>query len=448
MATSRYGRIAKLGGLTTRVTTSYLGQKVAGLFQDDETRKAALDRLHLDNAEQIATSLGQLKGAAMKVGQAVAQIAEGIDLPPDARAVLGRLHDKAEPVPFEQVRARVEAELGGSIDAIFARFDPEPLGTASLGQAHAARLPDGTEVVVKVLHPGVDSAVHSDLAALRQMLVAGRMLRRPKAEIDAIFAEVETRLTEEMDYTLEAANLEEFHRRFADDPDVLIPRPYPGWSTRAVLTMERLPGRPIGVFVATGSEAAKQRAGLTLAKTFFTMYYRNRVIHADPHPGNYLFQPDGRVGILDFGCVRRFDLEWVESYGMCGWGTRHDRREDVMLASMRIGALTRRDAESEDALWALCRAIGIPFRGGPYSCGVPEDVADQAITAAMPKVITAPALTSPKELVFLHRSLGGTYALLRQLHARADWGELFEAAYADCRRDAELYRKQKAAAGP
>jgi predicted unusual protein kinase regulating ubiquinone biosynthesis (AarF/ABC1/UbiB family) len=279
------------------------------------------------------------------------------------------------------------------------------------------------------------------------MMVAGRMLRRPREEIDAIFDEIEGRLQEEIDYTLEAQNLEDFRRRFVDDPDVVIPRSYPGWSTRSVLTMERLPGRPIGVFAATASPEAKQRAGVTLGRTFMKMFYKHRAIHADPHPGNYLFQADGRVGILDFGCARRFDLEWVESYGACGWHTRYNRREELLDAARRMGALINHDPDSEEALWQLCLAIGIPFRGGPYTCGVPGDTADQAIAAAMPKVMMASGLRAPHQLVFLHRSLGGTYQLIRQLHARADWGEIFEEAYLTAKRDLARVRAQEQAQG-
>ena len=163
---SKLSRLSKLGALTTRVSSSYLGQAVVGMFQSEANRKEGLDRLHLENAERIVRDLGSLKGAAMKVGQAVAQLSDNLDLPPDVRLVLGKLHDKAEPVPFEQVRARVEEELGGSLDTLFKRFDPNPLGTASLGQAHAATLPDGTEVVVKALHTGIDGSVQADLSTL------------------------------------------------------------------------------------------------------------------------------------------------------------------------------------------------------------------------------------------------------------------------------------------
>ncbi|MFZ5477018.1 MAG: ABC1 kinase family protein [Myxococcota bacterium] len=437
---SKLERLARLGSLTTKVGSSYLGQAVAGLFQGDEARKAALDRTHRTNAERIAGQLGQLKGAAMKVGQAIAQVSEGYGLPEEARAVLGKLHDRAEPVPFEDVKRRVETELAGGIDTLFRSFDPEPVGTASLGQAHAAELPDGTPVVVKVLHGGIEGSVGADLAALKAMLQAGRVIQRPKEEVDAIFAEVEARLNEELDYRKEAANLVEFREKLAGDPDVSIPRVFDGWSTGKVLTMERLPGRPLSVFAATAPEAAKQRAGIALARTFLRMEYVLRAIHADPHPGNYLFLPDGRVGILDFGCVRRFDLEWIAAYGECGIATHDGDKEWCMDAALRIGALANRSPEDEDVLWELCRTIGRPFRDGPYTMGGPEDDVQDRITALMPRVMAARALRAPRELVFLHRALGGTYQITKTFRARADWGAMFAEVVAICHRDRDAAR--------
>ncbi len=432
---SKLGRLAKLGSLTTRVTGSYLGQQLAGLVQSESARKEALDRLHIENAGRLVANLGSLKGAAMKVGQAVAQVIDTVDVPPEARALLGKLHDKAEPVPWEVVRARIEAELGGPLDTLFRSVDPSPLGTASLGQVHAAVLPDGTEVVVKVLHQGVEDAVASDLGALKNLLVSGRVLRRSKEEIDAWFQEIQARLDEEVDYEVEARNLEDFRRVLQNDPDVVVPRVHRGWTTRRVLTMERLHGKPLPAFVQTGSPEAKQRAGVALGRVFFDLYYGHRMIHADPHPGNYLFQADGKIGLLDFGCVRYFDLEWVADYGACAIYTRRDQREPMMRHAVRLGALTERDADAEDTLWILGRAIGIPFRGGPFTTGGPEDDAHEQIARIMPKVAVNPKLRAPRELVFLHRALGGIYSINRQLKPRTDWGEIIETAYARTLRD-------------
>jgi predicted unusual protein kinase regulating ubiquinone biosynthesis (AarF/ABC1/UbiB family) len=390
----------------------------------------------VENAERIVGNLGALKGAAMKVGQAVAQVAEGIDLPQDARAILGKLNDRAEPVAFQVIRRRVEADLGGSLTDLFADFEETPLGTASLGQVHAARLKSGEDVVVKVLHEGVEEAVHSDLSALKGMLVGGRFLRRPKAEIDAWFAEIDERLAEEIDYRQEAQNTIAFRRLLANEPDVTVPKVYEGWSTQRVLTLQRLRGRPLSAFIATSNADARQRAGVTLARIFFHLFYHHRACHADPHPGNYLFTNDGKVGVLDFGCVRHFDLEWVADYGACAWYTRMGEKDKVMDHAVKMGALAHRDPDSDDTLWTLCRAIGIPFRGGDFTVGGPNDDAHEQIARAMPKVMINPVLRAPKELVFLHRALGGLYSMNKQLKPRHDWGELLRESYGRCARDA------------
>jgi aarF domain-containing kinase len=442
---SKLSRLGRLGALTTRVTGSYVGQAVTGLFKDEESRERALQRLHLDNAREIVGQLGALKGAAMKVGQQFAQLADGVALPEEAKAILAKLHDKAEPVPFEDVRARVEEELGAGIDTRFRRFDPTPLGTASLGQAHAAELPDGTPVVVKVLHRGVEDTVDMDLGAFKSMLLAGRFVRRPREELDAILAEVGARIQEELDYRKEADNLESFAGFFAGDPDVRVPAVHREWSTARVLTMERLGGVPLAAFQEQSDEAARQRAGALLAESFFRMLYLHRGVHADPHPGNYLFQPDGRIGILDFGCVRRFDPAWVVHYGACGMAARHDDRESCMVNGLAIGALTRRDPEEEGLLWEVCRTIGVPFRGGPYAMGGPEDDVMEKIARITPRLVASRTVRAPHEMVFLHRGLGGVYQLTRALRARQDWGAMFERIYLDGR---ARYERETASVHP
>lgn len=444
---SRISRLARLGSTAASVGASYLGQRVTGIFQGEEAREAALARTHKENAERIVQNLGQLKGAAMKLGQTAALFASNLDMPEEARAILGRLHDKVEPVPFERIRARVESELNGTLGELFRHFDPEPLGTASLGQAHAAELPDGTAVVVKVLHDGVEGSVSADLATVRAMLVGGRVLNRDKDELDAIFAELEERLTEELDYRNEAANLELFRGFFKDDPDISIPGVHPGWSTSKVLTMERLHGRPLGVFAATASEAARERASRAIARAFMRMEYVHRAVHADPHPGNYLFQPDGRVGILDFGCVRRYDLRWMCDYGHVAWHAIRGEREPAMAYAHRVGALEKRDRAAEDVLWEVCQVISTPFAGGPVRLGTGAMGVQERLTELKMKVVGQGIIRAPRELVFLHRGLGGTYAILRQLKGPVDFRSIFLESTAVCFADAERAGWRPAAPG-
>jgi predicted unusual protein kinase regulating ubiquinone biosynthesis (AarF/ABC1/UbiB family) len=280
-----------------------------------------------------------------------------------------------------------------------------------------------------VLHRGIEDSVGTDLGAFKSMLVAGRFVRRPREELDAIFAEVGARIEEELDYRKEADNLETFGRFFANDPDVAIPSVFRERSTSRVLTMSRLEGVPLAQFREQAPEAVQSEAGVRLGSTFLRMLYQHRSIHADPHPGNYLFRPDGRIGLLDFGCVRSFEPAWIYGYGACGMASRYGDREACMANALAIGALSARDSSEEDILWDLCWTIGAPFRGGDYTMGGPEDDVLERAARISPKLITARHIRAPRELVFLHRGLGGSYQIARSLKARTDWGRVFEEIY-------------------
>jgi predicted unusual protein kinase regulating ubiquinone biosynthesis (AarF/ABC1/UbiB family) len=421
---SRLGRLARLGRLTSKVTGSYMGHQLRGMFQSDEESNADLDRVHVENARRVADVMGQLKGAAMKVGQGLALAVEGMDLPPEVAGAMRKLNDKAEPIPFAFIKADVELELERPLTEAFQSFDPNPIGTASLGQAHAATLPDGEPVVVKVLHRGIESSVGSDLAALKAMFISSRILRRDRSEVEAIFAEIRDRLNEELDYYQEAANLEFFNKAFADDQAIRIPRTRPSHCTERVLTMERLRGMTLETFLNEGNPRAHQKAGLALARSFHVMTYQLRALHADPHAGNYLFEPDGRVGILDFGCVKRLDLYWIANYARVALAA-FDRDRDTTIRLLReMGALTGERKEAEDLLWQMADLMADPFRGGVYTAGSHKDAVQAKLRRMAPHLIRYPEIRSPRDMIYLHRTLGGIYAMLRKMETRADWGAL------------------------
>lgn len=423
-ASAGLGRIARLGALTSKVSGSYLGQRLKGAFQDSETRERAMRRLHLDNAERMVETMGALKGAAMKVGQSLALATDGMDLPPEVSRILGKLNDAAEPVPFSLIRESVEKELDGRLEDLFLAFDEEPLGTASLAQAHAARTRDGRAVVVKVLHHGIEGSVDSDLRALRSILVAGKVLRRPKEEIDDAFDEIREHLYQELDYYQEAANLEHF-RRELNIPGIRVPASIPALSTERVLTMDRLTGASLDRFLETADEEARQRAGDLLVWSFHDMFYRMRTLHADPHGGNYLFNNDGTIGILDFGCVKRFDAYWTADYARMARGLVLDQPELTRTAATRIGALTSDDPAAFDAVWALGQAICGPLKVDHYCVAPDQDRTMEKVRAAVPGVLRRPDVIGPRHLVFLHRALGGIYGMLQKLGHSANYRHLF-----------------------
>ena len=421
----KLARLARLGGLASRVSTSYVGTKLKSVVRDPQTRRRAMERLHLDNAERIVQTVGRLKGAAMKLGQSMALVSGMLDLPPEVQSVLGRLHDDVEPVPFPVIRQQVEAELDASIEQAFAWFGPEPIGTASLGQAHAARLADGREVVVKILHAGIEDSVDSDLAALRTILVGSRVIRRSKAEMDSIFDEVRDRLHEELDYLNEAANLVEFGRHFSQDPRVRVPGVHPSLSTSRVLTMDRITGVPISEFARTASREAKQVAGQTLGDLHHRQAFRFRALHADPHPGNYLFEADGRIGMLDFGCVKRFDEHWIASYARTALAAFAGDRAATIEHCAAAGVWHGGSKDAEDLLWEFCDTLARPFRQPSYRIGGGDDDVMERINGVTVRLMKHPkSIRAHRHLIYLHRSLGGIFLVGRELEVEANWGAI------------------------
>ena len=421
---TRLGRIARLTSLTGKLSTSYLAERAKGVFRSAEAQQAALDQLQLESAEQVVHVLGRLKGAAMKVGQQIAMAANSLDLPEDVSRVLSKLNNAAEPVAFDEIKAAIEVELGAPLTTLFARFDAEPIGTASLGQAHSAALPDGREVVVKVLHEGVRESVATDLAALKAMLVSSRLLRRDKAEVDAGFEEVRERLEEELDYLQEAANIADFHRVYKDDPRVVVPQVHSKWSTERILTMDRVPGVHVDEFVQSATPEARDRAGQTLAQLYYEMAFKHRMLHADPHPGNYLFSPDGTVGLLDFGCVKRFDEFWIANYARTALAAINNDRQAFLDGMRRIDAWHGNNPQAADAMWAFGDTLAGPYRVGPYVIGGAHDSTLDRLRPVGLRLIRHREVQMPRDVIFLHRTLGGLYTIIRQLVATVDLGTI------------------------
>lgn len=426
-APSRLGRLARIGGLTGRVGSSMLGDKLKDLVRGREDGHRAKARSQLESARQIAEVLGQLRGAAMKVGQGLALAAQHLDLPEEVQKVLETLHDDGEPVPFDRIQATIERELERPLTEAFAWIDPAPLGTASLAQAHAARLHDGTEVVIKVLHEGVDESIETDLLALKAIMRSGVVVGRDRKEIDAVLEEVEARLREELDYLQEAVNLQQFHDLWGSDPRVRIPRHHPSHSTERVLTMDRIPGRPLRAFLEDATPEARERAALTLVHMFFEMSFHRRILHADPHPGNYLFTDDGTVGFIDFGCVKRFDEFFIGTYARAVLSALNGDKDATLQAARDMGAWTGNDPAAGDTIWHFCDLLVAPWRAGAYRIGGPHDNLTERVQPAVKKMWRFREIRGPQHVLFLHRTLAGLYTMVGQLNVEAAWGDVIRA---------------------
>jgi predicted unusual protein kinase regulating ubiquinone biosynthesis (AarF/ABC1/UbiB family) len=416
--TRKIGRLAKLGTLSSKVSGSYLSQKIRSSFQSKETENEDLQHTHKENAERIVDVMVDLKGAAMKVGQSIAVIADSLDLPQEVSSILSRLHDQATIVPFEKIESVVRAEFENQEQKFpFLSIDPIPLGTASLAQAHAATLHNGKQVVIKVLHEGVEDSVDTDLQALKKILQVGRFWKRSREEIDILFDEIRLRLLEELDYERELLHLQYFYKVFADIDGIRTPYPYQEFSTKRVLTMQRLLGMPLETFCERADKKAKKRAGDLLCMAFHEMAYIQRAIHADPHGGNYLFQIDGSIGILDFGCVKRYDQQFISVYSQFGNALVDGHRDELMMLAKELGIISMESTspELEDALWDLACAVAKVFQQDIYFIGGDHDTLIEDIKNTSKKLLSYSDVRGPRNMIFLHRTLMGIYSMLRKL---------------------------------
>src|SRR3954471_20571344 len=277
----RLRRLSRLAYLTARTTGDLLAaqarRKLTGEdVPHDDLRKAG---------ERILATLGELKGAALKLGQALAMDPDA--LPEEARAVVAKLLSQApERMELAQVAEVVRAELGAAPDALFAEFDPEPLAAASLGQVHAARLEDGREVVVKVQYPGVEKALENDLANAA-ILVRGIALTGKTLDGRDYYDELRASLLRELDYQEEAAQADAYREAAARHPELVVPAVIRERSGQRVLCLERLHGR--GLLEVIESDAGPEerfRVARLMILAIWGPFYAARLIHGDPHPGN------------------------------------------------------------------------------------------------------------------------------------------------------------------
>src|ERR1051325_1204915 len=302
----------------------------------------------------LRLALEELGTTFIKLGQILSTRADLLS--PEYLAELTKLQDSAAPVRFEEIQAVLETELGHSIQHLFARFDREPLAAASIGQAHAAVLADGTEVVVKVRRPGVVEQVNEDLEILKELAAtAGRHWRlADHYDLAGLVDEFSQTLRRELDYIREAHNAERFAVNFASDPRIHVPRVFWEATTSRVLTLERIRGVKINDLNAL-EEQGTDRRGLAdyATNVVLKMVCEDGFFHADPHPGNFFIEPNGTIGLIDFGMVGVIDEQTQELLAELLIGINHqdaDRLVDVFLdlgvTRKRVDrALARRDID-------------------------------------------------------------------------------------------------------
>jgi predicted unusual protein kinase regulating ubiquinone biosynthesis (AarF/ABC1/UbiB family) len=311
-ATTPAKRFMKLAGMTASITSTIAKNSIKGLvgLPKDE---AELSRLYAQVGERIVNTLGELKGAAMKVGQIASQF-QGV-FPKEIAEALAKLQKAAPPMPFEVIEQQIIKDLGKPVSKLFAKIERTPFAAASIGQVHRAQTLQGDDVVIKVQYPGVKACVASDLKHLRMALKIAGLIKIDKKMLDAVFAEIKRSLMLELDYVQEAESTREFRAFHASNPKIIIPRVFTNLSAEHVLTLSYEPGDHIDQVCAPRySQDTINELGHRVFDTIGEQIFGLHTVHCDPHPGNFAFRPDGTVVIYDFGCVKKITATTADAY--------------------------------------------------------------------------------------------------------------------------------------
>ena len=443
--TSRVGRTAKIGGLAAGQAIRQAGTHAANLTRDEQGKSAALERRHIEAAEQIVEALGTMKGAAMKVGQVMSFLDVGL-VPEEYREEfqhkLAALRDAAPTVTFKDMRKVIEAELGERLSDVFEEFDTDPVAAASIGQVYRARLLDGREVAVKVQYPGVAAAVRADMQNLGLILRLAKRIA-PGLDPKTIGEEIRSRIGEELDYELEAQNQRTLSRLFRGHPFIVIPDVITSLSHERVMVSEYVHG--------TGFEELKRRPagdrdriGEIIFRFYFGCLYRLGQFSGDPHPGNSMLldEPDEadeagaggpdnpagdrrlRMAFLDFGLFKRMPPGAVELEIAVAKAIIEGNTDTIMRLGTEVGFFTDPDKFNPDRVLSHFRAATSWYTCDREVTLTPEYATQVMIDMSDPRSEYFGYLrheSAPADHIFGRRMEVLTLAVIAQLHATGNF---------------------------
>jgi predicted unusual protein kinase regulating ubiquinone biosynthesis (AarF/ABC1/UbiB family) len=419
----RARRGLSVGGLTTTIGGSYLWQLVKRPFQSSDEREEGMLATHIRNAQRLVTQSVELRGAFAKLVQMLSMRSDL--LPTEAVDVLATVRSSMPPMPADVVRRMIEEELGAPPERCFVRFEPEAFAAASLGQVHRAEREDGRRVAVKVQYPGVADTVGQDLqnirALIRVMAAIGRDVMGRDVDTKLVVAELESRMREELDYRLEAANMERFRTLFADDPEVVIPRVHADRSSGRVLTMELLDGYPIDQLMAPGIDVAiREWTAGKLLRVFYRQLLEFGLVQTDPHPGNYLVTHHPRLCMLDFGCVRMLEPAIRRGYVRLAHALVAGDDAEIAAAGRDLGFL-----DTDPTVFVrVMRLTGAPLMHDAEFDPRTHDVVALA-TEATRIGLTGEPLLAPGHDVFIGRALVGLDGYMKGFGVVRNWHREF-----------------------
>ena len=400
--------------LGTNYAKRYLKKSVGKSESTDDTRK-----FHSDNAKQVFNEFTKLRGTALKIAQSLS-MDQGM-LPEEFADVMSQAQYSVPPINKALARSIIKKELGDYPEKVFRSFSSEAIAAASIGQVHRAVLKSGEEVAVKIQYPNVRNTIESDLGLAKTLL---KRFIKKGADLDEYFEEVKATLLEETDYRQEGNYIEHFHDRFSNGK-YITPTWHEELSTQKVLTMSFIKGRHLKEFLAENpSQEERNHYGQLLWDFFHDQVEQRNFIHADTHPGNFLFMKEGNLGVIDFGCVKKFPESFTRKY-MQLLPTHLDQDEDeIRRLYMDLGIIKPDpdDPKKEEEFFRFCKNYGNtfakPYKADEFDFGDPGFKKKINSFAKQPPIMNEPR--GDKNFIYSTKVHLGLYSLLMKLEATVD----------------------------
>src|SRR5829696_7218876 len=433
---SRIRRSARLGTALGGQATRYAGTAAANVVRSEERAQEQLETRHLETALKMASVLGEMKGASMKIGQ-MASFIDVDFLPPEYREMyqeqLSKLRTHAPAMPWEKVERVLEEEYDESPQRVFASIEEEAFAAASIGQVHRGTLQDGSKVAVKVQYPGIADALESDVANAGIIVRLAKALA-PGLDAKAVASELRERVLEELDYEFEAQNQRVFARAYDGHPFIYVPKVHSRLSRRRVLVSEYVQGLEFEQ-VKQLPQDERDIFGEIVFRFCFGSIYHLLHFNADTHPGNYLLMEDGRVAFLDFGMTKRVSEAQIKLEQTAIDAASRDDPAGLRTALFELGFLNDPSRVDAERLLEHVKLVG-----GWY-------IDDEEIRISPKRVMKMIEVTSdprsdfydmirreslPADELMGRRMETGLLAVLAQLRATANWHRIIrEWVYGD-----------------
>ena len=388
-----------------------------------EQRQLLREDMALQTAEDVADTLGTMKGVMMKIGQMASYVDGGLS--PGVRRTLSRLQDSVPPMSGELTAQVVREELGLPPERAFARWDPQPIAAASIGQVHRAVTLDGRAVAVKVQYPGIAETIAADL---RNVALLRRMLRitAPAQDVGALIAELRDRVLEELDYRREAANQRLLAACYDGHPTIHVPGIISELSTRKMVTSE-LSGGARFAELASWPQQERDLAAETIYRFVFRSLYEVRAFNGDPHPGNYLFHRGGRVTFLDFGLVKHFTPAELQPLLQMARNVCVEHDPEAFRRSLEDAGFLRPGAPLSTQAIVEHLAVFYDTIREPGPLTITSDYASAVVRRFFDiRSPVADYISVPRSYVILQRINLGLFAVLGELSATANWRAIAE----------------------